>query len=200
MFDGDPTLLPSGQNLPVEVPKLTLSSTDERWRLQIGTSRAEVMWQRSDDSLTISAEEFADVSTRTLREYLSSSEELVVSRMAFVTRRFALISNPASEIASYFFRDAVLQGPLSRPNEIQLNAHKVYSPAGMPTLNSWVKWRNGYVKQSGQTVVTVEHDLNTLAEPSQVFGLSDISDFLTRAPREANSILAYYLSFPRQSN
>lgn len=194
-FDGDPTLIPSGQKLPVEVPKLSIASTDERWRLQIGTSRAELLWQRVGDAASVSAADFASISTKTLREYLAESDELVVSRLAFVTRRFSIVPEPAKEIARYFVRDEILGGPLKRPNEFQLNAHKVYQPENMPTVNSWIRWRNGFLAPTGEPVVTVEQDLNTLADAQQSFAIDKIGDFLTRAPNEANSILAYYLSF-----
>ena len=196
-FDGDPTVLPTGQKLPVEVPKLSVASLDERWRIQVGTSRVDVTWQRIDDSGVISEEQFAETTMRTLNEYLRVSDDLIVSRMAFITRRFTAINEPAKEIASYFMRDAILDGPLRRPNEVQINAHKVYTPAQLPTLNSWIRWRNGFVTTTREAVVTVEQDLNTLAESNQIFGTTEIADFLSRAPSEAARILSYYLSFPK---
>lgn len=198
VFDGDPTLLPSGQNLPVDVPKLSVSSADERWRLQIGASRAEIMWQNAGHSDPVVPSAFAETCTKAFREYLDVSDELVVTRLAFVTRRFSAIANPAREIAAYFARDEILAGPFNRPNEIQINAHKVYKPTDLPTLNSWVKWRNGFVKHSGESVVTIEQDLNTLAESITTFTRDEVAEFLLGAPKEADSILQYYLSFPVQ--
>lgn len=197
VFDGDPTVLPSGQKLPIDVPKLSVASADESWRLQIGASRAEILWQNAGHDAPMVPRAFSEVCNETFAEYLGVSDELVVKRLAFVTRRFSVVANPAREIASYFVRDEILGGPLNRPNEIQINAHKVYKPPHLPELNSWIKWRNGFVKQSGEPVVTIEHDLNTLAETEATFDSQQMTNFFANAPHEADNILHYYLSFPR---
>ena len=174
-----------------------LKSASEEWRLQIRANRIDVLWRRTDVPET-SKGEFAVRAVDLLRTYCALVPTAEIRRIAFVVHRFAKVEQPSTELARYFARRELLDGPLNRPTELQLHAHKVYQPSGMPELNSWVRWRTGTLKNSSTPVVTVEQDLNTPADRTDQFTFDDVERFLARAHGETDSILDHYLAF--QSN
>ncbi len=89
LLDGEPVALPSGPGLPEGVPRVTVSSEDEQWKLQVAARRVDMFWQlrRGDDPVT--DERFTQAAADTLRPYLELSDKVRVVRMAYVVRRLS---------------------------------------------------------------------------------------------------------------
>lgn len=194
-FDGDPVILPSFAGLPAEIPRLTLKSSDDSWRLQFALNRVD-LFARHVGTANVDLADFSSRAKEIFDQVLSLANGVQVVRLAYVLSRTAESKDPAGALARYFLRPKLLEGPLNRPADFQLHAHKVYAPAGMPTVNSWVRWRVGALVTTGVKVITVEQDLNTLAESDAVYDSTSVAAFIKAAPAEMDSILDLYLSYP----
>lgn len=194
LLDGDPVILPADLVLPPEVSRFTLGSTDRRWRLQVGQVRADLFLNRTTEDESLNTLEFAETGSSVFRQLLRSSNARV-TRIAFTVHRAQPMLDPAMTLARFFCRDDIIAGPLRRAQTFELHAHKVYSPPGMPRVNSWVRWRTAALQPSGRSAIAVEQDLNTPAEDTAgaSHGPAEINAFLHSAAREVDAILTLYL-------
>ncbi len=197
LLDGEPVALPSGRGLPEGVPRVTVSSEDEQWKLQVAARRVDMFWQlrRGDDPVT--DEHFTQAAADTLRPYLELSDKVRVIRMAYVVRRLVRSEAPARELAEHFCRDALLSehGPLNRPSAFEVHAHKRYNPKGLPEVNSWIRWTTATLAEDDSPVISVAQDLNTLADqpPEEAYDIKQVQEFFTLTPAETEHILRLYL-------
>lgn len=194
-FDGEPVILPVVPSLPAGVPRLTLTSSDKAWRLQMASHRLDLFWrQMSENEEPISQGDFSKWVKESVYAFLTLQESLKVVRMAFVIQRFAIQPEPAARLAEYFVRPELRAGPLNKPGDFQVHAHKAYQPASMPKVNSWIRWSTGTLSESSAAGIIVEQDINTLADQDGAYENEDVSSFFALAPNEADAILAQYLS------
>ena len=195
LLDGEPVVLPSGPGLPEGVPRVTVSSEDEQWRLQVAARRVDMFWQLQGEEIT--DEHFTKAVTDTLRPYLELGDKVRVIRMAYVVRRLARSEAPARELARLFCRDALLSehGPLNRPSAFEVHAHKRYNPKGLPEVNSWIRWTTATLAKDDSPVISVVQDLNTLAgqPPEEAYDIKQAQEFFTLTPAETEHILRLYL-------
>jgi hypothetical protein len=184
--------------IPPEIPRLNLSSSDRRWKLQAATRRLNLFWERVDDQDTLPPASFLRALPEIIRPFLEISSDLKPTRLAYILRRFAAAETPSKDLAHYFVRPELLTGPLNRPSDFELHAHKVYTPKGFEPVNSWIRWKTARLASNQAPGILVEQDLNTLAERPQQDGFSQdtVENFFSVASNEAESILAFYLSFP----
>lgn len=197
LLDGDTVTLPDVPGIPPEIPRLNLSSSDRRWKLQAATRRLNLFWERVDDGDTLEPGLFLKAVPEIVRPFIETSASLSVNRLAYVVRRFAPAAAPAKELALYFARTELLSGPLNRPSDFELHAHKVYTPEGFEPVNSWIRWKTAHLLSNQEPGILAEQDLNTLAERDrkESFSQEVVQTFFSVASREAESILKFYLSF-----
>ena len=199
-FDGEPSVMPSIEGFPSEVPRFNIASVDRRWKLQDAERRVNLFWERKSREDSPDEREFVDVVMEVLRPYLALSAELRVSRMAYLAKRFSRSDEPAMELTRYFCRKEILQNPLKRPENFELHAHKTYQPEArdgktVPRINSWVRWKAAWVSEEETRVpgILVEQDLNTLADVDAAYSNDDLAWFFSVMSSEAESILQLYL-------
>jgi hypothetical protein len=193
MFDGGPTVLPFGDEVPQEVPRLILSTADGRYRFQVSNSRADFV----TDSNAVDVIESRKFAETTLEAYLDVTRG-VVGRLACGLKWAAEIGGPGIELARHFCREEWLKGPLNRPEDFELHAHKKFLLASRWSVNSWVRCKTAKLVGSNSPIVLVEQDLNTLAEEAEAndFDLEDIRQFIADCAPELDHILKLY--FPRE--
>ena len=196
LLDGEPVALPSGPGLPKGVPRVTVSSEDEQWKLQVAVRRVDMFWRlRHEDPVT--DEHFTQAVVGTLQPYLELSDKVRVIRMAYVVRRWTRADAPARELAKHFCRDALLSehGPLNRPSAFEVHAHKKYNPKGLPEVNSWIRWTTATLAEDDTPVISVVQDLNTLAGQvsEEAYDIKQVQEFFTLTPIETEKILRLYL-------
>lgn len=203
-FDGEPIVTPLAPGLPPDVPRLVIPSADGRWRIQVAPRRCDIFWETPPEQGDIPADEFVGEAVQAFAAYFEQvidPEELRVTRMAYTTRRWAPSANPGHELAQYFCRAELQEadGPLNRPEDFQLHAHKRYDPGGLPQVNSWVRWVAARNPRTGQGAIVLSQDLNTLAEQEDTarYSYEDVHNFIDRAAREVDAILHTYLPEPR---
>jgi hypothetical protein len=142
-FDDEPAVLPAEFELPPDLPRITIPSSNRAWRVEVGRPRVNVIWESAPGSAQISSDEFARAVVETVYPFLHIDERIRPVRLAFVVRRVSRTPEAARDLASFFVRAELLRGPLNRPEAFELHAYKAYEPAGMPRLNSWIRWRGG---------------------------------------------------------
>lgn len=116
--------------------------------------------------------------------------------MAALLKRYVQHSSPGLFLAKHFCKERWLTGPLNRPGDFELHAHKRFLLAGKFDVNSWVRSGTGIVSsgEERQPIVLVEQDLNTLSEDMETrdFTKEDIEGFFSSAATELDVILRLY--------
>ncbi len=198
-LDGEPVLLPN-PDAPAFVPRLMLPSSDGSLRVEVSLQRLDVRWNRRPDASGPTLENFCRLSSRVFAAF-DSTVASRPGRLALIVQQFQIHTDPGRELATHFCRPELLsnepqrKGPLNRPENFELHAHKVFE-LGPFRVNSWVRCKSGIIieGQTQQRVITVENDLNTLAEELETreFSEPEISDFLSRARTEIDTIASVY--------
>lgn len=195
-FDGEPVVLPKAAELPPEIPRFGVVSRDDVWKIQVSSNRADIFWQlNSIDQPVVEDSEFSRVAVEALAPLISQNAAIRVSRLAFIVKRVWAVDEPGALLARHFCRDSLLAGPLNRPKEFQLHAHKVYRPDGFVDVNSWIRWKTALREPEHVPCVSLEQDLNTLGEeePRAAFTPAMVAEFFMRTPIEARAVLDLYL-------
>lgn len=192
-----PTLLPPAE-LPPEIPRFSIRSPASGWRMAVTSTRIDIVWESVDGGLEPSV--FADRATGMLTRFFSEAHESTPVRLALVVRRLKPDEAPGVALASYFCRRELRSGagPLNRPQDFEIHAHKVYQPqtAPFPRVNSWVRWKTARRTSDDAQCILLEQDLNTLAAetaPSQL-NSTVLPSYFRHALAEVDDILALYLS------
>lgn len=206
VFTGEPLILPPGpmtsvHGVTIDTPRIVLNSEDSAFRLHASSTRCDYIRARQTLQEEISLEDHLRRATAILVDYLEVTRG-VAGRLACVVIRVARDDAPGLALARHFCRDRWLRGPLNRPSDFELHAHKSYTMRPGFTVNSWVRCKTGIVGEPGiestqQNAIVVEQDLNTLAEETQTreFSPSDLSLFCSSVPHEMLQVLNLY--FPK---
>jgi hypothetical protein len=200
--DGDPIVLPIPEQAPPEVPRIILISKDQTIRVEIALARVDVRWQQAAGRATLARDEFVRFAQKAFTSF-NHTLNAVSTRLAFVIQRFQPDDDPAKALAHHFCRPDLLsndpKGPLNRPENFELHAHKTYEMKGF-RINSWVRCKTGIlaVSDAGQRIVLVEQDLNTLTDAmsQKQYDSAAVERFFEAAVHEVDSILAVY--FPQE--
>ena len=193
LFDGAPTVLPLGSDVPAEVPRLILSSADGRRRMQASSSRLDVFITNAESVEGIDLDRSIDLAGRVISSFMEVTRAMV-GRTAVVLQRAVAHDRPGFELARHFCKAQWLDGPLKRPEDFELHAQKSYVLAARWNVNSWVRCKTAKLRPSGQSVILVEQDLNTRAEEleTQDFKSEDVARFFRDCLPEFESILRLY--------
>lgn len=191
-FDGDPILLPSRDNMPIEIPLVILQSRSGEWKCSVTRERVDIVHDPKLPASVDMASFFTEAS-----DYLTEFRSLFhlrVGRLAAICNRFLVREEPGIALANHFCRDERLKGPLNRPGDFELHAHKQYTMGGEHEVNSWVRSKTGLKTESQERVIVVIQDINTLADQAQVkeYGDEEIVRFFDAGSSELDSILSIY--------
>ena len=197
-FNGEPILAPTSQG-PVQlslqipglaIPTIVLRRQDGSVQLSIGPQRADLFAPTGQLGSSLAA--FLTAASEPLlavRRVL----EARVPRLAVVVHRYRAVPTPAQALAEQFCRDSLMQhGPLNRPTNLELHAHKVFRTAFGVEVNSWVRNRSGIVAATNTPVVSVEQDMNTLEGTQPDHDDASISTFFREITAELDQALALY--------
>ena len=194
VYDGETISLPLPPDVPAEVPSVLLSSRDGAHRMEVSRARVNVIWHRRSETVANLESIFDEFANRLATVFEQSGAGL--GRLAGVVLREASIPEPGVALSRQFCRDEYLSGPLNRPEGFELHAHKTFVLVPDVTVNSWIRIRTakGGSPPSQYGHVTVEHDINTLAEELETrrFGRDNIVEVLSAVSREVDVILAMY--------
>lgn len=199
-FDGDPVLPPNPGSVQLSIPgfsfpAILLNRRDGNVQMSISDQRADVTSPAGqlDDSLDAFFATACE-SLLTVRGLLSAN----VPRVAAVVHRYRAFPNPARALADQFCREGLVQsGPLNRPENFELHAHKIFRTAFGAQVNSWVRNRTGVVTATNTPVVSVEQDMNTIpAEDGSALTDASVSMFFRGITAELDRALLLYYPNP----
>ncbi len=195
-FDGEMKVLPLPAEIPPEIHRVVLQSSDGRWRLSMAPARIDSVWRNtagaSEASLTTVVSQCAEVQERYIEE-----AGVRVGRVAVVIHRLCPVENPAETLIERFCNEASQREPFNHSKSFEIHNHKVYAPRREGTdytVNSWVRCKTANRVPDDHPVILVEQDLNTLATEleSQRFDTARMRAFFAAAPVEADEILRKY--------
>ena|GEM_PF-486828 len=201
-FDGDPFTLPLGPvsfgGLPPEVPQIILQSKNGHLRLQVGSGRLDLI-NNTPDQNDDEVVEFITWARELGLQYLRQNTAKA-GRIGCVLNRIAGATEPAKALAQHFCKQEWIAGPLNRPTEFEIHAHKRFRLGDLFEINSWVRVRTVTRKLANTdppwppNAISVEQDFNSLVEQMESRELTEdeILRFLQAAPSEMRSILDKY--------
>lgn len=198
VFDGEMQSIPLPMNAPPEVPRVILRSGDKRWKLNMGPTRIDMSWIRDDQVDPVNPLKMLQECLAVVEHYAKEAKPKPrVGRLGLVITRACHAEFPAEELIARFCNEDSRGGPLKRSANFMIENHKVYRPTSGTVdfdLNSKIRCRNGQRKRTGQPVISVLHDLNTLAGEARTrsFEPPDLRVFFTTALHESNDVLQLY--------
>lgn len=203
-FNGEPIAMPLPASAPPELPQVVLNSDDARYRLQATPIRLDLFWQSQDLDETVDWPVLVDFVVEVFSSYLEATGTSI-GRLACVVTRMRHDPAPAMSLAKHFCKRQWIEGPLNRPNDFELHAHKRFLMGDRYNVNSWFRCKTGTVeqkhedKQTRSEVIVVLQDFNTLAEEldTHEYTLGETAAFFHLAPSELDKVLNLY--FPEES-
>lgn len=198
-FDGEMQALPLPSDVPPEVPRVVLQSSDGQYRLHAAPARIDSFWSAvaAKPGATLDlVKHCAEVHEHYVRE-----TGVRVARLGFILRRIYPIENPAQALIERFCNAASQQATFHRSAAFEIHNHKQYVPrrGGIDfEINSWVRCKSALASPDNRPVILVEQDLNTRREDLDRarFEAGQIGDFFAAAVQEADDVLDKY--FPEQ--
>jgi hypothetical protein len=195
-FEGDMQALPMPAELPPEIPRVSLQSSDGKRRLSIGPARFDSNWSRPADEPWRLLEDIVRECAQVPEHYVRQTG-VRVGRVGLVVRRVCPEESPAQALIERFCNDSSQREPFNRSATFEIHNHKEYIPRrdGVDYLiNSWVRCKSAQMAADDSPVVLVEQDLNTLAGDmeSRRFDADQIQAFYQLAAEEADAILRVY--------
>jgi hypothetical protein len=199
-FDGPPQALPLPEDAPPEFPRIRLTSADGSWGFAASLLSITSSW---------SLKQTQREKTTALRRVVAACREPVehhihendvrVGRLGLVITRVCRVGQPAQTLIERFCRDEVKDpispdAPLRNSRNFELHNHKRYALSNNLTVNSWVRCKTGTIGKDTTPVVTVEQDINTLAEETEKsdFKVEEIASFLNMSVNESETVLGKY--------
>jgi hypothetical protein len=200
-YDGQMQVLPLPLNAPLEIPHVSLQSSDGKWRLNMGPSRLDSFWTNLPFTITpLSLESVAQECAEVQDHYLGK-RQAQVGRLALIVSRICPVERPAETLIQHFCNERSQQQPFRHSATFEVHNHKVYTPEkeGIDyQVNSWVRCKTTSLVADNRPVILVEQDLNTLEKPPHLFDDSQIRAFFRMAVHEADEILRVYFPGDQQ--
>jgi len=199
-FDGNVQALPLPEDAPPDFPRVQLASSNGVWGFAASLSRITSSWNLQEEQGGETAG-LAHVVTccREPIDHHMRENDVRVGRLGLVITRVCRVETPAQTLIDRFCRHDVKEpnspdAPLRNSSNFEIHNHKQYeSPTGL-TVNSWVRCRTGVIRKHASPIVTVEQDINTLAEEidEQTFSIEETAAFYDMSVSEAETILRKY--------
>lgn len=192
IFDGNTTVLPVPKDVPKDIPRLILTSSDERIRLDISEARVNLVRYRDENDTLIDKDNFWSLCSEVYNEYMASTSAKV-NRIAFVSIKFLEDGSPGLTLAQSFCKDNLLKEPFNRPENFEIHSHKAYTLESFK-VNSWVRCKSGVLKTDKTPIILVEQDINTISDETEnnEFSIEDIAKFGSLVDAEQEIILTKY--------
>jgi len=195
-FNGEMQVLPLPAEFPHEFPRVQLKSSDDRWHLSMGPTRADAIWRFSATASNESLRDVAAACAEMPKRYVEALG-IPVSRLSLVIHRFCRVVDPANLLIERFCNDESRREPFNRSSTFEIHNHKVYVPQHGDIdypINSWVRCKSALTVADHAPAIAIEQDLNTVADEQteRRFGLSCITKYFEMAAAEADQIIRKY--------
>jgi len=200
-YDGAMQALPLPADVPAEIPRVVLQSSDGSWRLAMGQARIDSFWNNRGTTLHHDLAEIVADCVAVFELYVREMGA-PVGQVALLVWRICPVENPAEAIIHRFCNESSQKEPFNRSATFEIHNHKVYTPGQGITypINSWVRCKSATMAAAvgNRPVILVEQDLNNLAQnrsPRRI-SIEEMRSFFETALLEADAIFRKY--FPEQ--
>lgn len=195
-YNGSVQALPLPENIPLEIPRIILQSSDGLFKLEASPARVNSLFMQNVESL-VEPKDLFSICFEVLEHYVENTN-MQVDRLALVLTRVHKTDNPAQVLIERFCKSE-LQSIFVHSENFEIHNHK-QSQLKEFAVNSWIRCKTAtlFFPNTETTGVVVEQDLNTLARETEQrrFTSEDICTYFNQALQEAQDILQLY--FPNQ--
>lgn len=192
LFDGQMQVLPFAAEVPAELPRVILKSSDGVWTLAISPLQINCTWMNQNESnVEIDEASIFAKGAEVAFRYLSRLK-LTAGRLGGIVVRFAACDDPAQKLIDHFCNESSRHSPFARSTAFEVHNHKSYSPSWdgkVFAVNSWVRCQTTSGVKTG---ISVLQDINTLADPAAIFRAKMLSSYFAMVPYESTVILKRY--------
>lgn len=199
-FDGSVQAIPLPEEAPPDIPRIQLASSDGGGGFTASPSRTTSSWKlkEGEGKEAAALAQVVKYCTEPIDRHVCEND-IQVGRLGLVITRLCQVEHPAQTLIERFCNEEVKSpslpdAPLRNSRNFEIHNHKRYeSPSGL-TVNSWVRCRTGSIGEDATPAVTVEQDINTLAEEidERTFSAEEITSFCDIGVSEAETILNKY--------
>lgn len=180
IFDGDPILLPIPTDAPPEIPRIILTSRDNRYRCNISAGRLDLLYNhqgKPDKELTDLRNEYLTI-LRDISEIIKGELKADVFRLGFIVGSLAFPDDPVELIKSTFIREGVFK----TPKQLELNVLDRITWDKLE-INRWCRLSTIQIKEAtgASKALSVVFDINTIPEKRYGFVVDSIIAFYDKA-------------------
>lgn len=190
-FDGEPTFLPLPQDLPPDIPRITLQSEAQTYKVEIAVSRVNMykFFQKARDK---SVDEFLKLCLDFSKEYVGCTNSQI-GRLAVVFLKFLETETPGLDLAKHFCKEKWITSPSIPPQKFEIHFYHRTVHEGF-NINCWFRCKTG-ILNNNKNIILIEQDINTLTEEllKKHFSFGEIEKFLSVALEKQESLLSSYL-------
>lgn len=183
LFDGMPSIIPVPQELPPDIPVVTLRSEKHGYTCNISRSRIDLIYSRPNDEKP-NSEVFRDFNLKVLAftKYVCARHDVI--RFGLVARYFRKDSNAVDTLKSKFFSSRV-----KKVCELGLRYNEKSTHRGHE-INDVVEISANQLLFDGKTFdgILIQRDINNAPDPSKELTASEleaISSVLAKRVSEA---------------
>jgi len=192
VFDGEPIILPLPQDIPSDIPRITLQSRNQEYKAEIAVSRVNLYksFHNIDEENT---KDFLDLCLEFSKEYVNCTNAQI-GRLATVILRFLETKTPGLDLAQHFCKERWITQPLTSPQKFEIHFYRRMNLEEFE-VNCWFRCKSGVLRD--KSIILIEQDINTLSEdiPKKNFGFGEIKKFLQVSSKEHETLLNSYFSY-----
>ena len=180
VFDGEPILFPIPTDAPPEIPRIILTSRDQKYRCNFALDRLNLLYTeqgKPNKELNDLREQYLAL-LRRIAEVVKGEWKADVFRLGFVVRSLAFPSDPVGLIKNTFIREGALKTP--RQLEVHVLDRMTWDKL---EINRWYRLSSAEIAgATGESkALSVLFDFNTIPEKRYDFGADSIIAFYDRA-------------------
>lgn len=197
IFDYAPISLPSDPNMPAEIPRIILQSSNKQYKIEFSLARVNLFWISNDGNKEISSNYFYDLSGKILCDY----KNLIgakVGRLAGVFNRINELKSPVSLIINQFCKRNLAGKVFRNCDNFEIHSHKRYELTNTYPVNSWIRFKTGFKGKRSDNIriLIIQQDINTLSEELETrdYSNEEINLFFRTIVKEFNDILRLFFS------
>jgi len=186
IFNGLPTQLPIPNDVPPEVPRFILNSTDGRFNCNIALSRIDIFYKVPDTS----TENFEQLlitqknNTENIFSFLIS-KGIIINRIGFIASGEKILSSEEGNGLNYLRNNFIQDNKFNNPKELTLS-HTRSGRSENFEMNNLVTLNTNL-----GVVIRIQTDVNTVAERMDTanFNLENFNEIIDYAARETLALI-----------
>ncbi|MHB0876422.1 MAG: hypothetical protein ACYC5O_10325 [Anaerolineae bacterium] len=191
VLDGEPAVIPFGDDAPSAIPRCILQTPDQSWSVQVGPERASVSRVIGDRATELDLAAVAQPCFQVLYSLWQGLRQCLGAtgtRLGFACGYACPVPDPVGVLRGRFLPHSTAR----KQHELHLHAlHRVGLADGQGTVvNRWLRCSGVAAPGEGLPPLTVAVDINTLPETPHATDEESIARFFGLASVEASRLVA----------